>query len=124
MKRLLVSLFAVSLLWACRPTETMVAGAAPAVPAVAILDGASVINTHKTIDDHLVSWVTGKDCSTVRASMGEHYCEDPPPAEPMVRRTTYCYKSLAVVSCYDQPMERDTSRLFGTRIDQVAPAGR
>ena len=124
MKRVVISLCAVGLLGACRPTESMVAGSAPSFPTTAILDMASVINTQKTVDDHLVSWITGKDCSTVRASMGEHYCRESPPVLPMVQRTTYCYKSLALVTCYDQPVERDAARLFGTRVDQVPPAGR
>jgi hypothetical protein len=87
-----------------------------------ILDGLSVINTQKTLDDHLVSLITGKDCSTVRASRGDHYCEDKPAIGPSVVRITFCYKSLAAVTCYDRPFERDADRLVGTRIDIVPVA--
>ncbi|HIJ38218.1 MAG TPA: hypothetical protein HPP80_04900 [Rhodospirillaceae bacterium] len=92
---------------------------AATLPATVMIDGASVVNTEKTLDDHLASWFTGKDCSTVRASLGEKYCEEPPAFVPKIERTTYCYKSLAAVSCYDQPVQRDAARLFGTRSDQV-----
>lgn len=87
-----------------------------------ILDGASVINTQKTLDDHLVSWITGSDCSTVRASTGDRYCIDPPEAVPVVVRTAYCYKSLASVDCYDRPLVADKARFYGIRIDKV-PVG-
>ena len=106
----------------CKSPENL----APAAPIVAkaaagtiILDAISVVNTQKTLDDHLMSLITGKDCSTVRASMGDHYCEEKPEPTPSIVRTTYCYKSLANVTCYDQPVTQDTARLYGTRTDNI-----
>jgi hypothetical protein len=92
----------------------------PASPftALILLDGISVINTQKTLEDHVISWVSGQDCSLVRASMGEHYCVDNTPV-PTVKVTTYCYKSLASVSCYDAQLAVDTTRFYGARVDKV-----
>lgn len=69
-----------------------------------ILDGVSVINTQKTIDDHLVSWLSGDDCSTLKALHGEPYCQPEPAKIPRITQTSYCYKNLAGVTCYSQPM--------------------
>jgi hypothetical protein len=69
-----------------------------------ILDGVSVINTQKTIDDHLVSWLSGEDCSTLKALHGEPYCKPDPVQVPTVTRTLYCYKNLAGSTCYTQPV--------------------
>lgn len=91
----------------------------PAVTGLIILDGVSVINTQKTIDDHLVSLITGLDCSTVRASKGGHYCVEETPEGPIVMRTTYCYKSIAKVSCYAEPLNSDASMLYGIRVDRI-----
>ena len=106
----------------CRSPEDL----SPAAPIVAkaaagalVLDAISVVNTQKTLDDHLMSLITGKDCSTIRASMGDHYCEEKPQPTPSIVRTTYCYKSLAKVSCYDQPLEQDSAQLYGIRTDNV-----
>ncbi|PKU23911.1 hypothetical protein [Telmatospirillum siberiense] len=90
----------------------------PAVTYV-LADGISLINTQKTIEDHVISLITGMDCSTVRASKGDHYCLEPPQATPVYIRTSYCYKSIARVSCYDQPLESDANRLYGIRIERV-----
>lgn len=83
------------------------------------LDGFSLINTGKTIDDHVISLVTGKDCSIVRASQGGPYCVDIPPPVPQVAVTSYCYKSLASVSCFAAPLATDEARFDGSRTDMV-----
>lgn len=64
-----------------------------------ILDVVSIVNTDKTIVDHIVSSATGQDCSTVEYSKGNPYCKQPPKPEPPL----YCYRSLAAVSCYSTP---------------------
>lgn len=69
-----------------------------------VLDGVSVINTQKTIDDHLVSWLSGEDCSTLKALHGEPYCQPEKAPVPKVKRTVYCYKNLAGSTCYTQPV--------------------
>lgn len=87
--------------------------------AAVVFDVVSVINTQKTLDDHVVGWVMDKDCSTVRASRGETYCQDFPQPVPVVRRVSYCYKSLARVTCYDRPVASDGAQLYGSRVDEV-----
>jgi hypothetical protein len=96
----------------------------PPLATFVVLDAFSVVNTQKTVDDHLVSLVTGKDCSTVRASQGDRYCIAPPPPQPMMRRTTYCYKSLADVTCYDRPLAQDAPVFYGTRVDDIPISSR
>ena len=121
MRRLLACLSAVFAVAGCSPSKgTAIALHPPASPFTVLLaaDAISVINTQKSVEDHVVSLITGMDCSVVRASMGDHYCIDTTVA-PTVVRTTYCYKSLGSVSCYDQKLERDASRLYGSRIDHV-----
>ncbi|WP_339778638.1 hypothetical protein [uncultured Thalassospira sp.] len=70
------------------------------------LDVVSIINTDKTIVDHIVSASTGRDCSTVRSSMGEPYCKTDPIPEPPL----YCYRTLASVTCYATPDPYNTGK--------------
>ncbi|MDP2700025.1 hypothetical protein [Thalassospira sp.] len=63
------------------------------------LDVVSIINTDKTIVDHIVSLSTGRDCSTIRKIDGKTYCKQDPIPEPPL----YCYRSLAAVTCYQTP---------------------
>jgi len=83
-----------------------------------VLDGISVINTQKTLDDHLVSWISGDDCSTLRAMHGEPYCQPEPAKVPMITRTSYCYKNLAGTTCYTQPLP-GTVQPTGIRVDKI-----
>lgn len=79
-----------------------------------VLDAVSLINTDKTIIDHIAGGVTGEDCSTLRSMDGGHYCqphyENKPVAEPL-----YCYRTLAKVTCYNQPSPNPADRLVGMR---------
>lgn len=62
-------------------------------------EGLSLIGTKKTVGDHLVSIVSGKDCSSLRSAKGLHYCvEDEPVPEP----TVHCYRTLGNISCYEK----------------------
>ncbi len=76
------------------------------------LEAFTLINTHKTVGDHIVGWITGKDCSSPRSERGEEYCRDwpsRPPPPPQV----YCYSSLAKPSCYTQPYNEGNDHLLG-----------
>ena len=64
------------------------------------IEGATVVGTGKTISDHIVSFATGKNCSTVRKNTGKHYCEEDEVAVP---DEVYCYNTLGEVSCYSEP---------------------
>lgn len=79
---------------------------------LANLEVLSVINTKKTLGDHVATWITGKDCSTPRAEREGVWCVDwpsPPPPPTQV----YCYASLARPSCYAQPYNEGNDRLIG-----------
>ncbi len=76
------------------------------------LEALSLINTRKTMGDHVVGWITGKDCSSPRAERGDAYCIDIPdrPAPPP---QVYCYSTLARPTCYSQPYNEGNDRLIG-----------
>lgn len=76
------------------------------------LEVLSVINTKKTLADHLATWITGKDCSTVRAQREGVWCVDWP-GPPPPRQQVYCYASIARPSCYSQPYNQGNDRLIG-----------
>ncbi len=71
------------------------------VPGAAQLEGASTVVTEKPFTDHIVSFFSGKNCSTVRREKGLTYCEEDElqPGAPKV----YCYRALGGVTCYDRP---------------------
>ncbi|MGB1025987.1 MAG: hypothetical protein ACPGYL_05475, partial [Rhodospirillaceae bacterium] len=68
--------------------------------------------TDKTIIDHGASLITGKDCSTVRATDGGYYCEERLPDNTIVETRLYCYRSLGSIECYDSPQPyRENARV-------------
>ncbi|MCR6631563.1 MAG: hypothetical protein NVV74_16820 [Magnetospirillum sp.] len=70
------------------------------------------MTTKKTLGDHVATWITGKDCSSVRAEREGAWCVDwpsPPPPQSQV----YCYASIARPSCYAQPYNEGNDRLIG-----------
>jgi hypothetical protein len=105
----------------CSPAQNTALAMHPPISPFTVLlvaDGVSVINTEKTVEDHVISLISGKDCSLVRASMGYDYCRDRT-SPPTIQRISYCYKTLAAVSCYDHAIDSDISRLWGIRVDLV-----
>lgn len=87
----------------------------------ALLAGASLVsiaNTDKTLTDHVATWAFDEDCSTVALANGEDYCkpivtdEERAAAEAAARArlaSTYCYRTLGTVTCYQQPDEMASS---------------
>lgn len=61
--------------------------------------GISVVGSKKTIGDHLVSILSGKDCSSIRAERGFYYCKED---EPVPEQAVYCYRTLGDVTCYER----------------------
>lgn len=63
---------------------------------------ASLINTDKSLTGHLVSYVTGEDCSSLALAETGRFCREPqadtPPEPPR-----YCYRTLGEVNCYHRP---------------------
>jgi len=75
-------------------------GGCSAVPGYAQVQGAFVIGTDKTIEDHIVSLSSGKNCSIIRTEKELTYCEED---ELVIKQNLFCYKTLASVTCYDRP---------------------
>jgi hypothetical protein len=120
-KPLICLIAATGLLTSCSPAHnTAIAMHLPYSPFTALLiaDGISVINTGKTVEDHVIGWVSGQDCSVIRASHGEDYCisKAPPPTIAVV---SYCYHTLAKTSCYDRKQENDASSYTGHYVTKV-----
>jgi hypothetical protein len=70
-------------------------------PGVAQIEGASVVVTQKPLSDHIVSFFSGKNCSTIRREKGLTYCEEDEMQSGSPR--VYCYRALGGVTCYDRP---------------------
>ena len=81
---------------------------------VSIVNAATVIATDKTIADHVVSYRSGKDCSSVRSEQGRSYCREDEP-NPIADVT--CYQTLGDVMCYAAPDPRHP----GDSIDNLKP---
>ncbi len=78
----------------------VVLGGCSFVPGLTQLEGAFVVGTDKTIEDHIISWSSGKNCSFIRTEKDMTYCEED---EVQIKQNIYCYKTLAKVTCYDRP---------------------
>ena len=114
-------LAATGLLSGCTTHHTAEALRLPYAPLTALVlaDGVGIMATGKTVEDHVVGWVTGQDCSVIRAAHGGDYCvskEQP----PKVLLTSYCYKTLAKTNCYDHKIESDEGTYAGYRQELVA----
>jgi hypothetical protein len=70
------------------------------MPEMMAIDGMTVVGTGKTISDHIVSYTSGKNCSTVRRQTGQNYCEEDDMSTP---EEIYCYNSLGNVNCFATP---------------------
>ena len=97
--RLMSWIGTVIFLSSCAGPETATPSFFP-VPQALGVDGASVLSTGKTVGDHIVSFTTGKNCSTVRKNIGQHYCEEDHVEVP---EEVFCYNTLGDVSCYALP---------------------
>ncbi|MCW8835038.1 MAG: hypothetical protein OQJ99_01570 [Rhodospirillales bacterium] len=89
--------------------ESAVFGGGNVAP-IAVWEVASVVTTDKTIGDHIVSYYSGKNCSTARQELGLHYCEEDEPKNPP---DGYCYRTLGKVTCYEQPDPRREAQALG-----------
>ncbi|SRR5579859_606741 len=88
------------------------------ITALVLADGVSVMATSKTVEDHVAGWVTGQDCSVIRAAHGGDYCVAKDKT-PRVAVVSYCYKNLAKTTCYDRKVDSDVSVYSGARVDMV-----
>lgn len=74
-----------------------VATAPNLMPELMSLDGVTVVTTGKTLSDHIVSYTSGKNCSTIRRKTGQNFCEEDDLSTP---EEIYCYNSLGNVNCF------------------------
>ena len=51
-------------------------GACSVFPPYAMVNGVFLAATDKTMEDHVISAASGKNCSTVRAGTGRSYCAE------------------------------------------------
>ncbi len=51
-------------------------GACGATEPYAMINAAFLVTTDKTMEDHVISLASGKNCSTVRVDTGRSYCEE------------------------------------------------
>ena len=68
------------------------------VPVISQLEVLTLMTNEKTISDSIISYVSGKDCSTVRKERGKTYCKEDAVPPPNPKR--HCYKELSQVTCY------------------------
>ncbi|MGH6891603.1 MAG: hypothetical protein ACREEP_05040 [Dongiaceae bacterium] len=82
--------------------------AAPAVAVYAAVEGVSLNQTDKLMSDHVVSAITGQDCSFLKYKDTGNYCRSAAEIaaqEAKERRdmSGYCYRRRGLVTCYDSP---------------------
>lgn len=97
--RFVIIAAAMFLLSACG-TVVGTSGLNGVVPGVAQIEGATIVGTGKTIEDHIISLASGKDCSTARSQRGLTYCKED---EVHYKPDVHCYRNLGEVTCYDKP---------------------
>lgn len=87
------------------PALLFVAGCTP--ENVAIMAGASIISvmeTDKTIPDHVMSQIMNKDCSSLRLIKDKKMCLDKNSTTIVAESDqTYCYHTLGEITCYATP---------------------
>lgn len=86
----------------------------PPAAVAATVEGVSLNQTGKTASDHLVSWVTGDDCSVLRYTKNGKYCMSPAEIaqeQARLHRPYYgdCYRVRGGVACYSQADATHTS---------------
>ncbi len=84
--------------------------------------GAAAFGQGKTPIDHTVSWIEGKDCSSIRSRQGLTYCVEDERQPPY---SAHCFRTLGEVTCYTEqrPYPGRQAALFsGTAATDTAPA--
>ena len=80
----------------------------PAAAVYAGVEGVSLNQTDKLMSDHVVSAVTGQDCSFLKYKDTGNYCRSAAEiAEQAAKErrdlSGYCYRRRGMVTCYDSP---------------------
>ena len=98
-------------------------GVLPAAAIAATVEGVSLNASGKTASDHLVSAITGEDCSVLRYTKNGKYClteAEIAAAQARLHRPYEgtCYRVRGNVACYDQADATHTSE---TEVYQYVP---
>ncbi|MBT3401160.1 MAG: hypothetical protein HOL07_03565 [Rhodospirillaceae bacterium] len=104
-----------------RGVQTILAIAAPlalaacAGPASLALGGASVVtvlDSGKTVSDHVMSFATGEECTFRHSLRGESWCQPKRSEDSGAQDNLVCYRSLARTTCYEvaNKFETETRR--------------
>jgi hypothetical protein len=104
-----------------RGVQTILAIAAPLVltacadPASLALGGASVvtmIDSGKTVSDHIMSFATGEECTYRHSLRGESWCQPKRNEESEAQNKLICYQSIARTTFYEvaNKFETETRR--------------
>lgn len=104
--RLLIPLVGLALLAALSGCATL--AAVPAIAVYAGVEGLSLNQTGKLASDHVVSAITGEDCSFLKYKDTGNYCRSAAEIaakEAIERRDLagYCYRRRGMVTCYSTP---------------------
>ncbi len=113
----IIAICLITLLSACsswnQPNDSILGGPSN-LTAFSVVEGATIINSDKTIGDHISSWMSGKDCSSIREKMfNTDYCQAYP-TRPPKKPPVFCYKSIANVTCYSEPSTNPNDILVGS----------
>ncbi len=112
--------------WTAQNAHYTPMGTSPLV-AWGLGEAVSVSATGKMMEDHVASWITGKECSVARAVKGEgKFCMTPVELERAARpdwkaERVYCYRTIAAPTCYNQPSPYATDVLIGIYERPVFP---
>ncbi len=103
--RFLFILLSLCTLSGCSWFTTPIAGPATPYGIFMVADAVSMIDTQKTIGDHIVSAYTDQDCSSYGYyQQNKPYCVAKKAPEPPVPPDYYCYESIGGRNCYDKPV--------------------
>ncbi len=83
-------------------------------------DAVSTIATDKTLGDHAISYLSNKDCSTIRKNLGMTYCKEDDP-QRIKEAKVHCYNELGKVTCYKEP---DNISIRASVEDKKEPVGK
>jgi hypothetical protein len=89
----------------------LLSGCVAMLPAAAVyggVEGISLNQTDKLMSDHVVSAVTGQDCSFLKYKDTGNYCRSAAEiAEQAAKErrdlSGFCYRRRGMVTCYDSP---------------------
>lgn len=105
-RRLTAPLIGLALLAGLSGCATL--AAAPAAAVYAGVEGISLNQTDKLMSDHVVSAITGEDCSFLKYKDTGNYCRSAAEIAAQAAKerrdlSGYCYRRRGLVTCYDTP---------------------